>query len=158
VLVQHRIYFSLRSDDLNPDQISEAVGISPDSEMWKGSRDGEIPRANGWYVEPSLNPDLIGCDVLEEAAAAIVLRLAPYVDRIRSLVDTGAVRATLQYVRTFTPGELVHSSIGTGLDSEAIAFLAAAGANLDIDEYDEVDDTEPPEITDEDGNVFTRLK
>lgn len=158
MLVQHRVYFSLRSDDLSPDQISEAIGLSPDSERWKGSRDGMIPRAHAWNIEPRLDPDLVGCDVLEVAAAAIAERLQPHVGRIRALVDAGSVCATLQYVRTFTPGELAHSSIGTGLDAAAIAFLAALGANLDIDEYDEVDETEPPDFTDENGATITRLK
>jgi hypothetical protein len=62
VPVEQYVYLGVKSTSLDPDQITERLGIEPDTTKWMGSRDPEnvIPRCHLWHVEcrdPGLDPE-----------------------------------------------------------------------------------------------------
>ncbi|MEU8097231.1 DUF4279 domain-containing protein [Streptomyces rubiginosohelvolus] len=101
------------------------------------------PFCQVWKVvcrEPGLHVD--------EQIARVLSRLRPRTDRIAELMkqfnsaedeEEPGLEARLEVVRYFNDeqqerGE--HNLFGWALDREAIDFLAATGAYLDVDEYD----------------------
>ncbi|MFI5480613.1 DUF4279 domain-containing protein [Streptomyces rubiginosohelvolus] len=85
---------------------------------------------------------------MDEQIARVLSRLRPRTDRIAELMkqfnsaedeEEPGLEARLEVVRYFNDeqqerGE--HNLFGWALDREAIDFLAATGAYLDVDEYD----------------------
>ncbi|MFD7962247.1 DUF4279 domain-containing protein [Streptomyces zaomyceticus] len=160
--VRQYVYFALTSRLITPGEITAALGIEPDETRVHNPRrlpvDPERPFSQSWKVvcrEPGLRVD--------EQLAHVLDRLEPRTERIAELIrrfDTGdaeqeqeqeqSLQAVLEVVRYFGDGEPrtepgPHANeerpnlFGWWLDRRAIAFLAATGAVLDVDEYDLTD-------------------
>ena len=93
--------------------------------------------------------------VVDTLVSAVLGRVAPTAERIRQLVDTNEVFATLQIVRYFNdengqpektvtideeghswekmPGQ--HQMLGWALEAHTLELLVSMGATIDVDEY-----------------------
>ncbi|MEV0351309.1 DUF4279 domain-containing protein [Nonomuraea sp. NPDC050680] len=135
MIVEQQVYFMIKSDELDPGQITQYVGVEPTRSEAKESRPSRnsgrlIPPRHEWTIDSGL----ADTTSLNEQAEAVMNQLAGAWDRIGELTAGGA-EATLVMLRSFKPGE--HSSPrGLVLDEEAISILHRAGADLWIDEYD----------------------
>ncbi|MEU9033231.1 DUF4279 domain-containing protein [Streptomyces sp. NPDC048383] len=149
------VYFALTSRRITPQEITEALGIEPDETRVHNRRrlpvDPARPFSQSWKVvcrEPGL--------CVDEQIAHVLDRLRPQTDRIAELMkrfnqaedeEEQGLDAVLEVVRYFNDDEQHDEArqpeerdkpnlFGWALDREAIAFLAATGAVLDVDEYD----------------------
>ncbi|MFE7045880.1 DUF4279 domain-containing protein [Streptomyces atratus] len=146
-LHQHA-YFALFSQHMSAGEITSQLGISPDEVSVRGSRFTEpavVPISHSWKIvcqERDLRVD--------EQIAHILNRLQPHTDRIanltRHLAGNGG-GAVLHVVRYFNdtdqdqPGAADAPNLfGWHLDRNALDFLIATGAELDVDEYDMAED------------------
>ncbi len=146
------VYFSLHSETVSAEEITAHLGLGPDEVMSRGSRraDPVRPVAHAWKVvcrTPGLD--------LEGLIIPLLDRVAPVASRVRELVDTGTVFATLQIVRYFNdenghaeesvtfdedghswekmPGQ--HQMLGWALEPETLELLVSMKATIDVDEY-----------------------
>ncbi|WP_093440873.1 DUF4279 domain-containing protein [Streptomyces sp. Cmuel-A718b] len=149
------VYFALSSRRITAQEITDLLGIEPDETRVINPRrlpaDPAKPFCQVWQVVcrgPGLHVD--------EQIACALGRLRPQTDRIAELMrqfnsaeDEGepGLEARLEVVRYFNEDEQQqeagqpqegerHNLFGWALDREAIEFLAATGAYLDVDEYD----------------------
>jgi hypothetical protein len=139
VLVQQRVYFMVKSEELTAEQIAERVGMRPDRVMVRGSRQAApaVPACHGWQVDTSVDRSVW----LDEQIRLLIARVAPAAPRIGELVASGRAAASLVVVRSYRPGRPV-SPIGFAIDIEAIRVLHQAAATVDFDEYDYVTDAD----------------
>ncbi|MBP2389072.1 DUF4279 domain-containing protein [Aeromicrobium fastidiosum] len=146
------VYFVLDSDSMSAAEMAAYLAVDPDEVLVRGSRqlDPVRPASHAWKIvcrTPGLDLDAL--------ASAVLGRVAPAAERIRQLVDTNEVFATLQVVRYFNdddgqPEETVtideeghswekmpgqHQMLGWSLDAETLELLVAMGATIDVDEY-----------------------
>ncbi|MFI0739465.1 DUF4279 domain-containing protein [Streptomyces sp. NPDC021100] len=137
-------YFALFSRHTSADDMAARLGMAPDEVTVRGSRFTEpavVPVDHSWKVvcrDPGLRVD--------EQIARVLDRLRPHAHRVsalaRELTGTGG-GAVLQVVRYFDdtdPAQPVAADspnlFGWHLDRGVLDFLAATGAELDVDEYD----------------------
>ncbi|MFB7290836.1 DUF4279 domain-containing protein [Actinacidiphila glaucinigra] len=142
--VRQYVYFALFSRHTPAQEITEQLGISPDKVSVRGSRlagPTVVPVDHSWEVACA-DPGLC----VDEQIARVLERLRPHTDRIAELAGRLAAEgggAVLQVVRYFDDAtqnlpEAPQSPnlFGWHLDREVMDFLAAVGAELDVDEYD----------------------
>ncbi|MFB6558777.1 DUF4279 domain-containing protein [Streptomyces sp. NPDC056400] len=148
------VYFALSSRRITAQEITDALGIEPDETKVVNPRrlplDPANPFCQVWKVvcrEPGL--------CVDEQIAHVLGRLRPQTDRIAELMkqynsaddeEEPGLDARLEVVRYFNDAERQDEArqpqdgernlFGWALDREVIAFLAATGAFLDVDEYD----------------------
>lgn len=149
------VYFALSSRRITAQEITDALGIEPDETRVVNPRRLPVDPANPfrqiWKVvcrEPGL--------CVDEQIAHVLGRLRPQTDRIAELMrqfngagdeEEPGLAAGLEIVRHFNDdahrdgagqpeGQDERNLFGWALDRETIAFLAATGAYLDVDEYD----------------------
>ncbi|MEV0092236.1 DUF4279 domain-containing protein [Streptomyces sp. NPDC050738] len=144
------VYFALFSRHTSAAEMAELLGIEPDEVSVRGSRSTHpavIPVEHSWKIvcrEPGLRVD--------EQVAHVLDRLRPHADRIAGLAGQLSAEesggAVLEIVRYFNDVEHDQEQLepdspeqpphlfGWHLDSDVLAFLAATGAALDVDEYD----------------------
>lgn len=162
------VYFALVSERMSAAEMTAILGIEPDEIAVRGSRRAEpvmLPASHRWKVvcrEPGLRVD--------EQISRLLDRLGPQADRIAELarrldaedgVDGSAVLEIVRYFgdeeaesdgQSDTGGIRPHESadkpnlFGWHLDRNVLAFLAATGAVLDVDEYDMTPGAEPDEL------------
>ncbi|MFB4288760.1 DUF4279 domain-containing protein [Nonomuraea sp. ATR24] len=135
MIVDQQVYFVIHSDELDPSQITQHVGVEPTRSEAKESRRGRksgrlIPPRHEWILDSGLAETTS----LDEQVGAVMNQLAGTWDRIGELTAGGA-EATLVMLRSFEPGEGSNPR-GLVLGEETISFLHRAGAALWIDEYD----------------------
>ncbi|MET9693165.1 DUF4279 domain-containing protein [Streptomyces sp. NPDC006514] len=147
------VYFALSSRRITAQEITDVLGIEPDETKVVNPRRLPVDPANPfcqvWKVvcrEPGL--------CVDEQIAHVLGRLRPQTDRIAELMkqynsaddeEEPGLDARLEVVRYFNdewqdeagrPQDGERNLFGWALDREAIAFLAATGTFLDVDEYD----------------------
>ncbi|MFI8393008.1 DUF4279 domain-containing protein [Streptomyces sp. NPDC085540] len=147
------VYFALSSRRITAQEITDVLGIAPDETKVVNPRrlpvDAANPFCQVWKVvcrEPGL--------CVDEQIAHVLGRLRSRTDLIAELMrqynsaddEEPGLDARLEVVRYFNdderqdeagqPQDRQHNLFGWALDREAIAFLAATGAFLDVDEYD----------------------
>ena len=150
--IRQYVYFSIGSETITADEMTNWLGLQPDRATVRGSKRTEptlIPIWHGWRIYAAEHNAAVG-DQIDQ----VIDRLRPYQDAIRALVtDLGSSGgAVLQVVRHFNdpegeeehpktfgqlqklPGQ--HQLLGWHLDRDTLAFLLAIGASLDVDEYD----------------------
>lgn len=158
-LRQH-VWFIVKSDVLDSSDLTERIGIEPDKVVVRGSRhndrpDKPVPRSHAWELiceEPGIN---VGAQVEK-----VLARLAPAREALHDLVESDRnVSVVLHIGRHFgdasgqeevgaivgDDGKVVREGLwlfGWGLDRAAMEFLVYVGANLDVDEYDLLQDEE----------------
>lgn len=143
-------YFALFSRHVSAEEMTAQLGVSPDEVSVRGSRltgPRTIPVDHTWKIacrDPGLRVD--------EQIAHVLARLRPHTDRIAEFagqlaVDNGG--SVLQVVRYFNDTDQEHpvapdapNLFGWHLDRDVLDFLAAVGAELDVDEYDMTADDE----------------
>lgn len=143
-------YFALFSRHTSADEMTSELGVPPDEVSVRGSRftgPRTIPVDHSWKIvcrEPGLR--------IDEQIIRVLDRLRPHTDRIAELAgrlaaDNGG--AVLQVVRYFNDTDQGQPSapdapnlFGWHLDRDVLDFLAAVGAELDVDEYDMTGDDE----------------
>ena len=127
-------YLRVETDDIEPDDITAILGRPPDSSRQRGS-----PRSNGkgvydfhsWRLDLVVpGPGHFGTEELPNAIAGLGVDVAA---GCRSLRQRGA-DITLQVVQEVR-SEVDTQATGLHLTHDAIAWLAMAGAELDIDQY-----------------------
>lgn len=145
-------YFVLNSDSMSAAEMASYLAVDPDEVLVRGSRqlDPVRPASHAWEIvcrTPGLDLDTL--------VSAVLDRVAPAAERIRELVDTNEVFATLQIVRYFNdenghPEEIVtideeghswekmpgqHQMLGWALEAHTLELLVSMGATIDVDEY-----------------------
>jgi hypothetical protein len=129
-----RAYLNIASDDLDPDRITEVLGRSPDR-IWR--RRSPIRPAPDVHDRHLWALDLAAPGIdhfgMQELSAAITGLGDDLAVRCWELCRRSAT-ITLQVVQEVN-GEEDHESQGIHLTYEAIVWLAAAGAQIDIDQY-----------------------
>jgi hypothetical protein len=153
VRVSQYVYFSLRSELVDPGAMSEAVGLLPDETALMGSRRAApvpIPRCHLWKLNSGINDK--AC--LDDHFEALLAKLQGSAHRVRVLVESGEVSAAIEVVRSFEPGaedsSVVaagrnvgsmerlggqHPLVGFEVSAALVAYAAEAGIGFDFDEY-----------------------
>ncbi|GLZ80762.1 hypothetical protein Afil01_55690 [Actinorhabdospora filicis] len=129
--MEQYVYFDLSGQTLTALRLDALIGLPADEWLVRGARRTTpvpVPPCHSWRIV-CRDPDLR----VDEQAARVLDRLRPYRTRIASLVADGEVTAALRIVRRFdgNPG----ARLGWTLGREALDFLAATGATIDVDEY-----------------------
>ena len=147
--IRQYVYFAVRSDAVNADEVSRRLRLEPDRVTVRGSRTAEPPRplANVWQIvcdEPGMTIDEQVKDVLQ--------RLRPAEPRLVELAKDPDCAVVLQLVRYLDdeegePERLSdsdagghklggqHQLLGWHLSSDDLGFLSRIGASIDADEY-----------------------
>ena len=158
-------HFTVRSQTLTPDELTQLIGVEPDKTTLRGSRVAEtperkpVPRAHMWDVECREYKLRV-----DDQIDAVLKRLTPAREAIRKLViEHDDASARLSVARFFGDDEgeeeISYGSddprqavrlFGWYLDREVLDFLSYVRADLDVDEYDLQDDGDE----DKDGSVL----
>jgi hypothetical protein len=147
--IRQYVYFAVRSEAVNADEVSRRLGLEPDRVMVRGSRTAEPPRptANAWQIvcdEPGMT--------IDEQVKVVLQRLRPAEPRLVELAKDPDCSVVLQLVRYLDdeegePERLSHSDaglqklggqhqlLGWHLSSDDLGFLSRIGASIDADEY-----------------------
>lgn len=123
------IYFALYGDDFDPDQVTDAIGISPTSIKRKAN---PSPKQSVWVLSSGLRQG----EVLDlySVASELVQKLRPHQMAIQSAITTFRLTPVLQVVLSI-PEAGSTPTPSMGFDQVVIAFVAAVGATIDIDSY-----------------------
>ena len=124
-------YFAVRSASLDAAAIAARIGIAPDEIGVKDSRRPGVPKYHAWKLCSSYGRRV------DDQIAELMPRLAPARAAIAALVAEGHP-ASLQVVRYFGADDGEPGIVGWHLERAVIEFLAATGAEIDVDEYDVV--------------------
>jgi ribosomal protein S18 acetylase RimI-like enzyme len=132
--VEQYSYFALWSETVPAADISVRIGLEPDEMLVRGSKSAErgIPRAHAWKIVER------GHDRVDEQIRHIIERLKPIRDELVRLAADPEIAAGLTVVRYFRDSH-DDADVGWWVTAESVAFLAAVGASLDVDEYDLVE-------------------
>jgi hypothetical protein len=128
-----RVYLSVTSDDITPDEITRALSLAPDESVVRGSvRPGSMNRRpsqfHAWNRGFKGGPDVDIGTLLRD----MYEMLKQVVDRIQELNRMGC-RVTLRIV-------LYHAADDTGsrgfdIEVPLLQLLARIGASIDVDQY-----------------------
>jgi hypothetical protein len=123
------IYFALYGADFNPDQVTEAIGITPSSIKRKAN---PSPKQSAWILSSGLRHG----EVLDlyPVASELVQQLRPHQAAIQSAITTFGLTPVFQVVLSI-PGTDSIPTPSLGFDQGVIAFVASVGATIDIDSY-----------------------
>jgi len=123
------VYFALYGDDFDPEVVTGLIGIQPTSARRKGT---PIPKHTSWKVSlGKVEGDVI--DVYD-LSSALVAKLRPHQEQIARVKRELSLDAVLQVVLWVTTDD-TKPTPAIGFEPEAIAFLSAVGASIDIDTY-----------------------
>lgn len=130
--VRQFCYFWIASKDVSAEEITEALGMTPDQTKVRGSRRTEptpVPVDHAW--------DLV-CDRhdrIEDQATEVLARIEPVAERVRLLTERGDVEAGLTMVRYFDDSDGRPDAVGWWLTREQVSLLAKMRASIQADEY-----------------------
>lgn len=125
-------YLRIASEELSVAEMTRVVGREPDDAVHRGEpvRNGSLRKWSGWFLNLEFeDADHRGCFELAGAIARLGDGLA---DRAAALEARGCT-VSLQVVQYIDPAD--PATDGVHIDEAAIAWLARAHANLDIDQY-----------------------
>jgi hypothetical protein len=96
--IRQYVYFAVRSDAVNADEVSRRLGLEPDHIAVRGSRSAEPPRpvANVWKIVCD-EPDM----TIDEQVEVVLQRLRPAEARLVELAKDPGCSVALQLVRYF---------------------------------------------------------
>ena len=123
------IYFALYGADFDPDQVTEAIGITPSSTKRKAN---PTPKQPAWILSSGLRHG----EVLDlyPISSDLIRQLRPHQAAIQSAITTFRLTPILQAVLSIPEvGTIPTPSLG--FDQGVIDFLASVGATIDIDTY-----------------------
>jgi len=123
------VYFALKGDNFDPDEVTRRTGLVPTVVKFKAD---PIPKCSSWVLSSGKVKD----DLLDiyEMAAKVVKPLANIVAQIKSVKEQYDLRAVLQVVLWISADENVPTP-AIGFDEDVTAFLGTIGASIDIDTY-----------------------
>lgn len=140
------VFFAISSPRTPAGEITELLGVEPDEVTVRGSiatTPDPIPFCHCWKLlcgEPGLRVD--------EQIGLVIGRLQPHMEALTNLTtrlaaEDGPGGTLLQVTRYFNRHDKQPSGspddpdlFGWRLDRAVVDFLAATGAELDVDEYD----------------------
>jgi hypothetical protein len=131
--VDHMVYLLIKSEDIEPEEMTRLIGLSPDEAKTRHSRlvgGTPVPKVHLWRAESGLDVD----EPVERHLEALAGRLAPHADRIGGIV-TDRTKCFLTIVRCFHPSH-DPARLGFGIDGETLELLDTMRAEIDVDEYD----------------------
>ncbi|MGH9126992.1 MAG: DUF4279 domain-containing protein [Acidimicrobiales bacterium] len=132
--VEHSVYLIIKSEDIEPPEVTRLVGLAPDLAKAKHSRtiagSVKVPRAHLWQIDSGLD----AYEPIERHVEALTLRVAPYAQRIGAIVGA-RTKCFLTIVRRYHTSP-APAPLGFGLDGGTVELLATMRAEVDIDEYD----------------------
>ncbi len=125
-----RATFVLSSELMSVEQIASTIGHPGDFTLAKGViREGALApipaRVSSWEIYED-------ADSVTEAVERLFRRLRPLQDSLRELVGLGC-SAAFYIVQRLVPG----GDLGFAIDAGDLQLLAAVGAFIDVDQYDE---------------------
>jgi hypothetical protein len=131
-------HLSVQSDELEPTQLTELIGLQPDRIALRGERSSTgkpVPRHNIWDIRSRL-----------EGSALLDNHLRDLLDRIEG--QAGRIVAVANHPRILSIGvslvlETESGHPGVFLDAATVSRVARLGTGLDIDFY--VDDSQADE-------------
>ncbi|MEU6787587.1 DUF4279 domain-containing protein [Nonomuraea angiospora] len=121
--VEHSATLRIMSDVHSPIEISEALGVQPSA----------VTHTGDWKLEASAHGNEASLEELIKAVTDPLLELA---DKLTSLVSQGAT------IELHLTRDLLGPGVGAlcfMLDAQVIKLLGEVGAEVWIDEYDEVE-------------------
>lgn len=145
LLVRQYVEFSVQSTVITTDEMTDLLGMEPDSVLVRGSRSADPPRPvwHIWTVRADADA------YLGEQPDQLVDRLRPVEGRLRALVeriasdpsDFGLVAdhrggAVLSVVRHFGDEAGEADRLGWYLSGDVLGFLADLRASVSVDEYE----------------------
>ena len=123
------VYFALKGDNFNPEDMTKFLGIQPTSTSIKGT---PIPKQNSW--ELSSGKIINECIDVYEMASSLIETLEPKTELLIKAIKHFNVKPHLEVVLWFTVNEDI-STPAIGFDEKTIQFLGKVGAYVDIDTY-----------------------
>lgn len=140
------VYLGVSSEALDPDTITQRIGISPDHVAVRASTSVEPPRpvAHQWRLDASPR------GTVDDRIADLLDRIDPCADRLAEMTATRQVTAVIEVVRYFghpdgdEEGHEVsslqklagqHQLLGFALGTTTLDRLVRLGLSLDFDEY-----------------------
>jgi len=128
-----RVYFALDGEELDPDLLTELLGISPTSTKRIGEKiPGKIPKVNSWLLstENKVNEYINVYDMANEIVKLLIPKKQVIIDAIQKY----NLSSKLEVVLWFSINEK-HATPAIGFEVETIKFLGEVGAYIDIDTY-----------------------
>lgn len=134
--VRQYCYFWMASETVSAAEMAAAVGLEPDEFAVRGSLFADraeeprfVPVEHEWKIVSGEHGPI------DDQVTAVLERVAPVADAVRSLVDQGDVNAGLMMVRYLDDDDGGYDAMGWALTREQIALIAAMGADVQADEY-----------------------
>ena len=126
-------YFAIVGDDVDPDEVTRALGVAPTEVKRKGSRiPGRVPRFNMWiYGSEHYSGEIVD---VAEISNELVKQLLPKASVIKSLKAEYNAELYLEVVLHISCNESI-STPAIGFTSPTIEFLSEVGAYIDVDTY-----------------------
>jgi Domain of unknown function (DUF4279) len=138
VRAKQYVYFAVYSSDVPAAEITLRLGMTPDREMVRGSKDPDrpLPLQHSWAIE-SRNRDRR----LDEQIEEVVSRVRPLEAALTELVprlgpDGGCKLEIVRYMNDHDSPESETRLLGFALEPETLHLLSRLGAFVDVDEYD----------------------
>ena len=123
------VYFALKSDDINADDITRQLGIQPTSVTKKAN---PAPKCHIWkYSSGKKEAELID---IGDMSSSIIEVLKPKADKIASIVKEYDLGAVLELVLWISTDDSV-STPAIVFENDTLNFLSKVGASIDIDTY-----------------------
>ena len=123
------VLFILSGDNLDPNQITQFLGIEPTSTSQ--IRTPSLKK-NSWKLSSGeMEADIID---IYDMSSVVTARLHQYADKITEIKSRLSLQAVLQVVLWISTDDKIPTP-AIGFESEVIAFLNKVGASIDIDTY-----------------------
>jgi hypothetical protein len=147
VKIVQKVKFVGESATMNPDQITDRLGMTFDDAHWPSDRQTDPPRRlnNSWVMLE------VSDRTVDEGIDELLSRIAPVVDRLQELRRAGQAAPHLSVVRKFDDEEGFeedlsdlggfrrlggqHQLLSFHLDLALMQRLLDLGCELDVDEY-----------------------
>jgi hypothetical protein len=131
---QAEVYFRLSGDDIDPNEVTSYLGLTPSESKRKGEGGRYNPKLEYSYWKFSSGKKLDDIIDVYEMASRLVAQLSPATERIIEISAKYKLTACLQVVLTITTDQ-TKSTPAIGFDVAVIKFLSAVGASIDVDTY-----------------------
>ena len=122
-----QIHFGFHGDDFDPDEITTFLGITPSDTH----RRRDINHTSSWTLSSEKVSETTS---FTEVIEAFMGTLYPHREKFRLVSERQGIECGLALWWTF-PSEYGEPRPAFKLDVEALAFLAAVGASIDLDGY-----------------------
>lgn len=128
-----RLYFALRGNNFNPDELTEALGISPTNIIREGTKLKNTTRKFSFW---EISTDEICAEVIDiyDMADEILQQLLPKKKQIVEMIQKHNLTPFLQVVLWISINDEI-STPAIGFNPDVITFLGDINGYIDIDTY-----------------------